>query len=114
MQQAFRRFMMFLHEYRLTNQKMKESISRYAKEFIMFYCKSLSHRLMRTPKNRRNGVSVSSFIGECNEFAALVIPGENFNPLTVFSIRLARFIDSNVITRSLFLLFKKLVPKPVL
>lgn len=112
-QQAFRRFVQFLKEQRQYNN-LKPVIVRYGIPFIAFYTKGLAHRLLRTPKKGREGKMVADLIAECKRYADELVPGNNFDPYKTFSVKLAKRIDSNSITRNLFLVFKKFYRKPVL
>ena len=112
-QQAFARFIDYLQKLNNSDPIMRLAIERYVIQFIGFYAKGLSHRLLRTPKNKREGLSVNSFLKQCKSFADLLVPGNNFDPEKQFSVRLASQIDSNALTRNLFLAFKKINPKPV-
>ena len=112
-QQVFNRFINYFHTLSDEDPEMRMVIERYALHFIGFYAKGLSHRLLRTPKNKREGLSVNNFLRQCKLYADLLVPGNDFNPEKQFSVRLARQIDSNAITRNLFLAFKKINPKPV-
>lgn len=111
--QAFDRFVHFLA--RLSqNDRYGEVIRKNAEAYILFYCRGLSHRLLRTPRSQREGLSVRQFVNRCKNYAVLLGFKESFYPESVFSIRLAIWIDSNSFSRSLFLAFKKIFPKPVL
>jgi hypothetical protein len=112
-QLAFAQFIKFLQSLK-KNEDLAAMIERYGVDFIRFYCKGLSHRLLRTPKNRRNGQTVASFLENCRNYADVLVPGNDFDPSKIYSIRFAKQIDSNFVTRSLFLLFKKIWPKPML
>jgi len=112
-QQAFFKYIMFLQLLKESDPEMKLVIERYVLQFIKFYAKGLSHRLLRTPQNKREGLTVSDFLKQCKLYADLLVPGNNFIPEKQFSVKLARQIDSNAFTRSLFLAFKKINPKPV-
>lgn len=112
--QAFRQFMHYLDGLRVGGHPATaEAVKRYAPGFIQVYCKALSHRLLRTPREKRNGLTVKAFIGECKTFADRLSPGNGFDPYSVFSIRLAARIDRFWLMRQLFLLFKKAYAKPV-
>jgi glycosyltransferase involved in cell wall biosynthesis len=111
---AFAQFIRFLNNLKKTNEDLAGIIEKYSLDFIKFYCKGLSHRLLRTPKQKRNGQTVSSFLKNCKEYADMLVPENDFDPCERYSVRLARQIDSNFLTRSLFLLFKKIRSKPVL
>lgn len=111
-QKAYAEFINYLFSLK-ENPVFDESIKRYAPGFIKFYCKGLSHRLLRTPVTKREGQSVADFIRKNKEYADKLVPGNNFDPEKESSIRLARKIDGNPLFRSMFLTFKKLYKKPV-
>jgi glycosyltransferase involved in cell wall biosynthesis len=89
-------------------------IKRYALDFLNLYCKGLSHRLLRTPIKKRQGKSVQYFISLSKSYADKLVPGNNFDPEKQFSVKFAKQIDNNAVSRSLFLFFKKIRTKPVL
>jgi glycosyltransferase involved in cell wall biosynthesis len=112
--QAFGRFIDYLAQVRSGNPAMEEVVRRYSLLFLMTYCKGLSHRLLRTPLKKRNNETVAQFITGCRAYADRLVPGNDFNPYQIFSMRLARRIDGSALTRAHFLLFKRLYPKPVM
>jgi glycosyltransferase involved in cell wall biosynthesis len=112
-QKAFGLFMNFLIQLKTKDILFQKAVERYAQDFILFYCKGLSHRLLRTPKKKRGGLSVDSFVRECKQYADQLVPGNSFNPYEQGNIRLAKQIDSNPLSRRLFLLFKKIYSRPV-
>ena len=112
-QLAFERFIYFLETLKLKDTTYQKVIVENADKFIMFYCKSLSHRILRTPKEKRENISVNSVLQKGKEYSRVLTSGTNFNPSN-FTILLARFVDSNIITRNIFLLFKKIYNKPLL
>lgn len=111
-QQAFQQFIEFLVTLK-QDQRLNEVIEKHGIEFISFYCKSLSHRLLRTPLQKREYIRVKDFIAGCKEYADKLVEGNNFKPQKAFSVGLANIIDSNPITRKLFILFKKIYSKPI-
>ena len=110
---AFEKFIYFLQKLKLKSDAYQKVITENADRFIMFYCKSLSHRILRTPKAKRGNLSVNSIIEKGKEYSAILTSNTNFNPSN-FTILLSRFVDSNIITRNIFLLFKKIYNKPLL
>jgi glycosyltransferase involved in cell wall biosynthesis len=114
MHRAFDRFVHFLHSLQQSDENLNKVITQHGIPFIAVYCKGLAHRLLRTPKEKRDQLSVKLFIQQCKSYADLLVPGNNFDPLNVPSVRMAKFIDSNAIGRKVFLLFKKVYSKPIL
>jgi glycosyltransferase involved in cell wall biosynthesis len=112
-QNAFGLFMKFLVQLKSRDVLLQKAVERYALDFIRFYCKGLSHRLLRTPKNKRAGLTVNYFVRECKQYADQLVPGNSFDPYKQGNIKLAKQIDSNPLSRGLFLLFKKIYSKPV-
>jgi len=104
-QQAFERYIYFLKEMLDKDDRIKEVINRYGKQFLLASCEALSHRLLKTTPGKRD-LSVQSFINKCKGYAALLIPGQAFNPEEVFKIRLAGNIDRTAIGRLLFYTIK--------
>ena len=113
MQYAFGQFIAYLEELKSSDSLMDEAIRRYAVKFIQFYCKALSHRLLRTSLSRREGLTMTEFVSKCKGYADSLVPGNDFQPYRLFSMRLAKFIDSNALSRALFLTFKKIYPTPI-
>jgi hypothetical protein len=92
---------------------MRPVIQRYSLLFLMGYCKGLSHRLLRSRLKKRNGQTVEAFVNECKAYADRLVPGNDFDPYHLFSMRLARLIDRYALSREMFLLFKRVRPKPL-
>ncbi len=112
--QAFEKFINFLADLINENEKFKKAISINAAAFLAFYCRGLSHRLLRTPRAMRNDLSVKQFIEKCKGYAEMLGIGGAFHPDRAFSIRLARLFDSNAFWRGVFLTFKKVYGKHIL
>ena len=113
-QQAFEKFIYFLVSLKQRNIQFQEIIQNYSNEFLLFYCKGLSHRLLRTPKNKRDGLSVKIFLQKCKHYADLLVSNNNFKPTSIPSIFIAKVLDGNIVGRFIFLTFKKFYKKPVL
>ena len=114
MQNAFKQFIYFLQSLKNRNAEFDNVINRNAIAFLQFWCKGLAHRLMRTPKSKRNNLSVALFLNQCKQYADALVPSNNFNPLKDVSVNLAKQIDKFSFSRNLFLLFKKIYSKPIL
>jgi glycosyltransferase involved in cell wall biosynthesis len=111
---AFSVFIDYLYSLKNSDEAFQIIIKRYALDFLNLYCKGLSHRLLRTPMNKRKGKTVSYFISLTKEYADKLVPDNDFDPEKLFSIKVAKQIDNNPISRSMFLFFKKIRTKPVL
>lgn len=109
---AFFCFLDFLERLKKKDKTTSNVISSAAPGFIKYYCTSLSHRLLKTPEKQRGGKTVDSFITACATKANILSPDNTFTPLRYFTIRLAHIVDSNLLTRNLYLLFRKMYSKP--
>lgn len=113
MLKAFEQFVTFLERLGNEDKKLGNIISNKAAGLLNFYCQGLASRLLRTPKSNRNGQTVKGIILHFKLYAERLMPGNTFYPLNNKTTRLALYIDSNFITRNLFLVFKKVYPKPI-
>lgn len=104
-QEAFGKYVMFLHSLMNDYGKIKETIDRYGHTFLLYYCQSLSHRILKTPVKTRK-LKVKEFINQCVYYAQKLIPGQPFEPRKVFKIKIAEQFDSSAAGRSLFKLYK--------
>ncbi len=111
---ALEQFIYFLKSLKTQDKALNKVIQKDSPAFLLFYCKGLSHRLLRTPLGMRDNLTVKEFIAKCETYAQTLAPGNTFKPLSVFSIWLAKVLDSSFIGRKLFLGFKKLYSRPVL
>ena len=103
--EAFEKYVAFLVEFSMLNNEVQATVQKHGHQLLMYYCESLSHRLLKTPiQNRKR--TVSSYINMCKEMAKNLIPGQSFHPLNNWKIFAALLFDSNAITRKLFYLVK--------
>ena len=114
LQDAFERFIFFLEKLKNKNDEYNNVIKNYSNTFLLTNCRSLAHRLFRTPAKKRNNTTINSLLKKCRAYSVLLAGNGSLNPLSDPAIRIAKIIDSNSFTRMLFLLFKKLYKKPVL
>lgn len=110
---AFFRFMNFLKGMAMSDKNIQSEIETSGADYIRYYCRSLSHRLLRTSKSHREGMTVASFINHCKKIADDLVPGNQFHPYEQFNIRLAKEIDNYALSRRLYLLFKKVYKRPI-
>ena len=113
-QAAFEKFVYYLQNLKQRNSNYKDVIDTNAAKFLMHYCQSLSHRLLKTPQGKRKDESVIRIVQKGKEYYFLLTGNKNFNPLSNLSILMARIIDSNLVTQNLFLFAKRIYSKPVL
>jgi glycosyltransferase involved in cell wall biosynthesis len=103
---AFERYTDFLLTLK-EKDGFKEVIGRYGKDFLLYYCQSLSHRLLRMPRNTRT-LSVKQFIDRCSDYAGKLIPGQPFTPLSKPLTKIALQLDYNFFGRQVFALYQKI------
>jgi hypothetical protein len=111
---AFERFIHFLVHLRNSNAAFKNVIEQYSQAYLLFYCQGLSHRLLRTPIDKRQGLSINKFIEQCKGYSRALGIEDRFHPTKNMSINAAKWIDRFSFSRALFLRFKKMFPKPLL
>jgi len=102
---AFGMYIQFLAECKAQDLKIAETIDQLGKKFLLNFCESLSHRILKTEKKNRS-ITAGTFIGKCRDYAALLIPGQTFRPLSKPRIWAARWLD-NPLGRSLFFFYKQ-------
>jgi glycosyltransferase involved in cell wall biosynthesis len=103
---AFRQYVSLLKNLK-NEENFKQVIERYGKEFLLYYCQSLSHRLLRMPRTKRT-LSVKQFISNCKEDAQMLIPGQEFEPLKKRLTKIAQQLDYNIFGREVFSLYQKI------
>jgi glycosyltransferase involved in cell wall biosynthesis len=110
---AFEIFIKYLHSLKNQDPALREVINSNAAAIIAFYCRSFSHKLLRTSLEKRNNLTVAAWIKKCAGYAELLVDNNSFDPVAIPGVQLAKIIDSNMVSRKLFLLFKKIYSKPV-
>ena len=107
-QQAFEKYVQVIAELCKQDEEVNRVVERYGHHMLMYYCESLSHRLLKTPLEKRR-TKVDEYIARCKGYAAMLIPGQPFAPEEKFRIRVAGNIDSNPLTRGLFQFLRKMI-----
>lgn len=105
---SFEHFLIFIKGHAEKNDKIKMITERYGNVMLLFYCESLSHRLLKTPRKERK-LLVSDFIEICNKYSKLLSPLENFEPGKKFRINIAKQLDKTAMGRELFSLINKVL-----
>ncbi len=103
--EQFVRFMMMLQA---NNQQFATVIEANGIGWIRQYARSLSHRLLRTPKSLRKGFTINHILANTKQYADWLIPGNHYQPGNDLQIRAARLIDATALTRGLFRWYKKI------
>ncbi len=110
---GFKKLMIYFKKLKQSDVRISDCITDNFTGFINYYCQGSAHKLLRTPVSKRDGVKVSDVLKGYKTFANELLPGSNYEPTKTLSIQLAKMIDSNFVTRNLFLLFKKIYKKPI-
>jgi hypothetical protein len=112
-QDAFFHFLDFLHLYISKDLKFKQELDADIDSYIIYFAESLAHRLLRFPMRDRNNIRVADFFSKCKRVSRLFhFDGREVEFIKFESI-LPLLIDSNSITRRLFLLWKLTFPRPL-
>jgi glycosyltransferase involved in cell wall biosynthesis len=109
---AFMIFLDYLIALKTASPALGHIIQANAQKFCENTTKSIAHRLLRTPKELRNGLSIDQMIKKIAVKCTLL--DSSYEPLKIKSIRIARTIESYPILNSLFLVFKKIYKRPFL
>jgi glycosyltransferase involved in cell wall biosynthesis len=109
---AFLVFLDYLNQLKNESSDLARIIEEYGKKFTESTTKAIAHRLLRTPKAVRKGLSIDEMITKIDEKSKLL--GIDYAPLQINSIRMAKLIEAVPLFNNLFLLFKKVYKKPVL
>ena len=92
-QQAFEEYVYFLAGLRKQYPSIASVLDQYGKQLLLYFCESLSHRLLKTGKAVRK-ITVPAYIQKCRSWAKLLIPGQAFHPLRKSRILLAALLDN--------------------
>ena len=106
-QQAFQQYVYFISSLDKQYADVSRVVKEYGGNYLMFFCRSLSHRILKTPSHLRK-IKVSQFIDKCRSYANLWIPGQPFEPMKKWEINIASKIDGFAPARKLFLLYKSI------
>jgi len=109
---AFLVFLDYLNQLKNESIALALIIEEFGKKFTESTTKAIAHRLLRTPKAIRKGLTIDEMITKIDEKSKLL--GIDYTPLQINSIRMAKFIEAVPLLNNLFLLFKKVYKKPIL
>ena len=102
---AFGKYIHFLKDYMVNKPKVKQMVEEYGYVFLMYFCQSLSHRLLKSPPANR--LSVKEFINECKQYAQMLGIPQPFEPAKKLKIWAALQLDKSNWSRNLFRLIRK-------
>ena len=109
---AFILFLDYLKGLKQEADNYKLTIQSNLTAFAESTTKAMAHRLLRTPKMNRQGLTIDKVT---NEIAEKCMQMEvSYAPFKIKSIQIARFIETTPLLNELFLLFKRIYKKPVL
>ncbi|MEY4097846.1 MAG: hypothetical protein RL170_690 [Bacteroidota bacterium] len=109
---AFLVFLDYLNQLKNESSALASIIEENGKKFTESTTKAIAHRLLRTPKAIRKGLTIDEMITKIDEKSKLL--GIDYAPLQINSIRMAKLIEAVPLFNNLFLLFKKVYKKPIL
>ncbi len=104
----------FLQTLKNNSAVCKNAIDTNALQFLLSYVKGFCHRLLRTDFKSRYPLTVKSFVKSTYLLADKLDIKAVYFPKKKASIWIAIFIDSNPLTRTLFLWVKKVFKKAIL
>ena len=109
---AFILFLDYLKGLKQESANFELAIQSNLTAFAESTTKAMAHRLLRTPKMNRQGLTIdkvtNEIAGKCKQ---MEVP---YSPFKIKSIQIARFIETTPLLNELFLIFKKIYKKPVL
>jgi hypothetical protein len=109
---AFILFLDYLKGLKQESANFELTIQSNLTAFAESTTKAMAHRLLRTPKMNRQGLTIDKVT---NEIAEKCMQMEvSYAPFKIKSIQIARFIETTPLLNELFLLFKRIYKKPVL
>lgn len=109
---AFILFLDYLKGLKQEADNYKLAIQSNLTAFAESTTKAMAHRLLRTPKMNRQGLTIDKVTNEIAE--KCIEMGIPYAPFKIKSIQIARLIETTPLLNELFLLFKKIYKKPVL
>src|SRR5690606_33001612 len=106
-QKAFFMYLDFLKGRMEHNVSVSEVFDTNGYEYMMYFCESLSHKILKTPAERRE-ITVEAFLHKCRAYAGAMLPGQEFDPLKKRRIALALWFDKTSVRRSAFKIIKQI------
>ncbi len=104
-------FVSYLLKLKNRSTNYKQVIDEHAGAFLEQTTKSIAHRLLRTPADLRQGLTINKIVDNISIKANEL--GVNYNPHAVRSFRMAVMIEKSKLLSWLFLQFKRIYSKPI-
>jgi len=104
-------FVSYLTKLSNRSTNYKQVINENAGLFLEQTTKSISHRLLRTPIDFRQGLRINEIVNNLSVKANEL--GVNYNPYAIRSFKMAVMIEKSKLLSWLFLQFKRLYSKPI-
>jgi hypothetical protein len=111
--QAFDQFVKYLEKLKAQDPQLAGVIEKDADHLLQQYCQGITHKVLRTPRAKRQTPSVAAIIDQFREYGKRLKGDSSFEPLDSKKIRMGKIIDGNGLLHSMFLLFKKIYSKPI-
>ena len=92
-QKSFFHYLDFLKEIMEKDMDCKKAVERDGIHLFNYYCRSLSHRLLKSSYRDRK-TKIWQFVNKCKEYAEFMIPNHPFHPYLNPSIMAAVFLDN--------------------
>lgn len=103
---AFEKLIEFLSQLKQESPDYRLIIEKNAEDFLKRYAVGSCHKLIYVSEKDRDNVSMDKIAASAQICAQKLMPGLEFEPGKFPGIRIAKMIDSNVLLRKLFLVYK--------
>lgn len=104
--QAFEKLILYLKKLETEDSKYKQVIQDNVEYFLNSYVVGACHKLLYIGRQNREGITFSRIVNDAKKAAFILAPALTFDPDKLKGIVLAKLIDSNAVTRRLFLFIK--------
>lgn len=104
--QAMQLFVEFVYELKQKDESYRQVVESSSTAYLALYCRNFSHRLLKRTMEQRQHFTVKALVNDCNTFIHRLKADAVFKPFSNKDILLAYLIDSNPVSRKLFLLIK--------
>ncbi len=107
---AFVLYLRYLETLMVERPGFEKAIRKWTPVFIAQTTRSLAHRLLRTARNYRDGLTMQMIFEEIGKEAARM--GIAYDPASIPSIKITVWIDRNPVILRLFRFFRRVYNKP--